>query len=269
MNNQEVLGESMEYKNIRLEHVGLVAVVTLNAPEVLNALSADMVSELSHAITEVTTSDARCLLITGEGRAFCAGANLQTQGSSDEVPPAGGVLETHYHPVMNKLKNMDIPMVSAVNGPCVGVGMSFAVMADMVIAAKSAYFLQAFANIGLVPDGGATWLLPRLIGWGRAVELSMMAERLPAEQAFEWGLVNRLVEDDRLMDEAMAVADKLANGPMSLGLIRRAYWQTFNNSYAEQFQLEANLQNEAGASADNREGVQAFLEKREAKFSGK
>lgn len=260
----------MDYKNIDLEYVDRVAVLKLSAPEVLNALSGEMVTELSHAVTTVTRSDARCLLITGEGRAFCAGANLQARGGGDEeLPPAGGILETHYHPVMNKLKNMDIPMVSAVNGPCVGVGMSLAVMADMVIAGKSAYFLQAFANIGLVPDGGATWLLPRLIGWGRAVELSLMAERLPAEKAFEWGLVNRLVEDDQLMDEAMTVAEKLANGPMSLGLIRKAYWETFNNSYSEQFQLEANLQNAAGASDDNREGVQAFLEKRKAKFTGK
>lgn len=260
----------MDYKNIDLDYVDRVAVLKLNAPEVLNALSGEMVTELSHAVTEVTRSEARCLLITGEGRAFCAGANLQARGKNEgELPPAGHVLETHYHPVMNKLKNMDIPMVSAVNGPCVGVGMSLAVMADMVVAAKSAYFLQAFANIGLVPDGGATWLLPRLIGWGRAVELSLMAERLPAEKAFEWGLINRLVEDDQLMDEAMAVAQKLASGPMSLGLIRRAYWETFNNSYAEQFQLEANLQNIAGASDDNREGVQAFLEKRTAKFTGK
>lgn len=260
----------MEYKNISVDYVDRVAVLKLNAPEVLNALSSDMVTELSGAVTEVTQSEARCLLITGEGRAFCAGANLQGRGKpEDELPPAGSVLETHYHPVMNKLKNMDIPMVSAVNGPCVGVGMSLAVMADMVIAAKSAYFLQAFANIGLVPDGGATWLLPRLIGWGRAVELSLMAERLPAEKAFEWGLVNRLVDDDQLMDEAMAVATRLANGPMSLGLMRKAYWESFNNSYSEQFQLEANMQTMASSSEDSREGVMAFLEKRSANFTGK
>ena len=260
----------MEYKNISIDYVDRVAVLKLNAPEVLNALSSDMVTELSGAVTEVTQSEARCLLITGEGRAFCAGANLQGRGQpEDELPPAGSVLETHYHPVMNKLKNMDIPMVSAVNGPCVGVGMSLAVMADMVIAAKSAYFLQAFANIGLVPDGGATWLLPRLIGWGRAVELSLMAERLPAEKAFEWGLVNRLVDDDQLMDEAMAVATRLANGPMSLGLMRKAYWESFNNSYSEQFQLEANMQTMASSSEDSREGVMAFLEKRSANFTGK
>ncbi|MEM7018550.1 MAG: enoyl-CoA hydratase-related protein, partial [Pseudomonadota bacterium] len=245
----------MDYNNVKLEYIDNVAVVKLAAPEVLNALSGPMVQELSHAITAVTKSEARCLLLTGEGRAFCAGANLSARGKPEELPPAGSALETHYHPVMNKLRNMDIPMVSAVNGPCVGVGMSFAIMADMVVAAKSAYFLQAFANIGLVPDGGATWLLPRLIGWGRAVELSLMAERLPAEQALEWGLVNRLVENDDLMPTAMEIATKLANGPMSLGLIRKAYWETFNNSYAEQFQLEANLQNIAGSSADTREGV--------------
>jgi 2-(1,2-epoxy-1,2-dihydrophenyl)acetyl-CoA isomerase len=170
---------------------------------------------------------------------------------------------------MTKLRNMEIPMVSAVNGPAVGVGMSFAVMADIVVAARSAYFLQAFANIGLVPDGGATHLLPRIIGWRRAVELSMLAERLPAETALDWGLVNRVVDDDKLMEEALGLAARLANGPRSLGLMRKAYWETFSNSYSEQFQLEANLQGIAGASEDNREGVKAFLEKRPAKFTGK
>jgi 2-(1,2-epoxy-1,2-dihydrophenyl)acetyl-CoA isomerase len=260
----------MSYRNILVEYHDKVAVLKLNAPQVLNALSQDMVQELSHAISEITRSDARCLLMTGEGRAFSSGANLQARGKGeDELAPAGSVLETHYHPVMTKLRNMEIPMVSAVNGPAVGVGMSFAVMADYVVAAKSAYFLQAFANIGLVPDGGATWLLPRLIGWGRAVELSLLAERLPAEKALDWGLVNSVVEDDALMDEAMAIANRLGNGPRSLGLIRQAYWASFNNSYAEQFQLEANLQNIASASEDNREGIQAFLEKRPAKFTGK
>ena len=260
----------MSYKNIAIEYVDRVAILKLNAPEVLNALSPDMVQEMSAAITDILQSDARCLLMTGEGRAFCAGANLQTTRSAGKgLPPAGSVLETHYHPVMNKLRNMEIPMVSAVNGPAVSVGMSLAVMADIVVAARSAYFLQAFANIGLVPDGGATYLLPRMIGWGRAIELSLLAERLPAETALEWGLVNRVVDDDRLMDEAMSLATRLANGPKSLGLIRRAYWESFSNSYSEQFQLEANLQAIAGASDDNREGVNAFLEKRPAKFTGK
>ena len=258
----------MTYENVLLEYRDRVALLTLNAPDVLNALSNDMVSELHHAIVEVINSDARCLLMTGSGRAFSAGANLQQRGEVNGPNAPGSALETHYHPVMTKLRNMEIPMVTAINGPAVGVGMSFAVMSDYAIAARSAYFLQAFANIGLVPDGGATFILPRIIGWRRAVELSMMAERLPAETALEWGLINRVVDDEELMQEAMQVSNKLANGPYSLGLIRQAYWQSYNNSYAEQFQLEVNLQDKASSTRDNAEGVRAFLEKRDAKFNG-
>lgn len=161
-------------------------------------------------------------------------------------------------------------MVSAVHGPAAGVGMSFALMADIVCASSDAYFLQAFARIGLVPDGGATFLLPRLIGWGRAVELSMLAEKLPAERAHEWGLVNRVYDDrDALMEGAREMALRLARGPRSLALIRRAYWSTWQNSYEQQLDLEARLQGEAGATEDSKEGVAAFLEKRESRFQGR
>ena len=258
----------MSYENIVVEYIDQVGLIKLNAPQVLNALSGEMVSELSAAIREVLKSDARCLLLTGEGRAFCAGANLQAR-PADGPPIPGHVLETHYHPVMNMLRKMEIPMVTAINGPAVGVGMSFAVMSDYAVAAKSAYFLQAFANIGLVPDGGSTYILPRLIGWRRAVELSMLAERLPAETALEWGLINKVVEGDELMTEAMAIAIRLANGPKSLGLMRQAYWESLNNSYTDQLQLEADLQGVAGRTSDNIEGITAFLEKRPAKFTGK
>ena len=258
----------MSYENIVLEYIDQVGLIKLNAPQVLNALSGEMVSELGAAIREVLKSDARCLLLTGEGRAFCAGANLQAR-PADGPPIPGHVLETHYHPVMNMLRKMEIPMVTAINGPAVGVGMSFAVMSDYAVAAKSAYFLQAFANIGLVPDGGSTYILPRLIGWRRAVELSMLAERLPAETALEWGLINKVVEGDELMTEAMAIATRLANGPKSLGLMRQAYWESLNNSYTDQLQLEADLQGVAGRTSDNIEGITAFLEKRPAKFTGK
>ncbi len=258
----------MAYAQIKVEHHDKVGIITLNAPEVLNALSSDMVAELSQALDEVLASDARCLLLTGEGRGFCAGANLQTRGKEGGPTPVGSVLETHYHPILNRIRQMDIPMVSAVNGPAVGVGMSFAVIADIVVAAKSAYFLQAFARIGLVPDGGATYYLPRMIGWSRALELSLLAEKLPAEKAEDWGLVNRVVDDADLMLEALAIATKLANGPYSLGLIRKAYWESQRNSYEGQLQLEADLQRQAGSSKDNREGVLAFLEKRDAKFTG-
>ena len=162
-----------------------------------------------------------------------------------------------------------MPIVTAVNGVAAGVGMSFALVGDIVCAQKGAYFLQAFARIGLVPDGGATFMLPRLIGWGRAMELSLLAERLPAEQAHQWGLVNRLFEDnDALLEGAKAIARKLADGPRSLAFIRQAYWSTWHNSYEQQLDLEARLQTQAGATKDFQEGVQAFLEKREAKFQG-
>lgn len=259
----------MGYEKIAVAYEDSVAIVTLNDPGVLNALSNRMVQELHAAIGDVLASDARCLLLTGEGRAFCAGANLAAGGgASEDLPPSGHVLETHYHPVMNQLRQMEIPFVTAINGPAVGVGMSFAVMSDYAIASSDAYFLQAFANIGLVPDGGATWILPRIIGFRRAMELSMLAERLPAASALEWGLINRVVEGDALMDEALTVARRLAEGPRSLALIRKLYWESSTNSYAEQFQLEVNMQQQAQQSNDSREGVLAFLEKRKANFTG-
>jgi 2-(1,2-epoxy-1,2-dihydrophenyl)acetyl-CoA isomerase len=147
--------------------------------------------------------------------------------------------------------------------------MSLALSGDIVVAADSAYFLQAFAKIGLIPDGGATWYLPRLIGWGRAMELSMLAERLPASEALDWGLINRVVPEAELQTEARAMARRLATGPKSLGLIRKAYWASWENDFNKQMQLEADLQTEAHASADNREGVAAFLEKRAPQFTGR
>ena len=246
-----------------------VAVVTLNAPEVLNALSAEMVRQLSVAVSKAAkTKGVRCLLINAAGRGFCAGANLQARGAATDLPPAGSALETHYAPLMNKLRNLSFPIVTAVNGPAAGVGMSLALTGDIVMASDTAYFLQAFAKIGLVPDGGATWYLPRLIGWGRAMELSMLAERLPASEALSWGLVNRVVPEAELAAASMAMAQRLASGPKSLGLIRKAYWASWENDFNKQMQLEADLQTEAHASADNREGVAAFLEKRPPVFTG-
>ena len=164
---------------------------------------------------------------------------------------------------------MNIPIVTAVNVAAAGIGMSFALMGDIVFASKSAFFLQAFRRIGLVPDGGSTWLLPRLIGNARAKELSILGERLPAEKAYDWGLINRLTEDDTLIDEAMKVCKELAYGPMSLRLIRKAFWESSDNTYEEQINLERDLQFEAGNSEDFKEGVKAFLEKRDAEFKGK
>lgn len=249
---------------------GKVAVLKFNHTEVLNAVGGQMLEEFTDAVAELrANADARALLITGEGRAFCAGANLQDDGKNTEGKRSGDGLRSGYHPLLLALRDLPMGIVTAVNGAAAGVGMSFAIVGDIVCASKSAYFLQAFARIGLVPDGGSTFMLPRMIGWGRAMELSMLAERLPAEQAHEWGLVNRLFEDnDALMTGAMEVAERFANGPKSIHLIRKAYWNTWHNAYEQQLDLEAQLQNEAGQSNDFKEGVQAFLEKRDAEFTG-
>lgn len=263
----------MSYERVKLDFDDGVAILKFNHPEVMNAIGGQMVAELGAAVQEIKRpgNGARCLLLTGEGRGFCSGANLSDRGANAPAGTqrsAGDGLRGAYHPLLLDLRSLDMPMVSAVNGAAAGVGMSFAVMADIVCAGKSAFFLQAFARIGLVPDGGATWLLPRLIGWGRAMELSLLAERLPAAQAKEWGLVNFIFEDAELLPEALKIARRLANGPKSLALIRKAYWQSLTNSYAEQLELEAQLQSQAGTTTDHREGVAAFLEKRDARFTG-
>lgn len=263
----------MGYERIRLDYDGKIAVLKFNHPEVRNAVGAQMLTELGQAIREVRDrgAEVRCLMITGEGAGFCAGANLADADRTKqrETQGAGDGLRSGYHPLLCAMRDLEMPIVTAVNGAAAGVGMSFALMGDIVVAGESAFFLQAFARIGLIPDGGATFLLPRLIGWGRAMELSMLAERLPAAKALDWGLINRMVADDQLVDEAMGIARKLADGPRSLALIRKAYWQTWSNSYETQLDLEARLQNEAGRSVDFKEGVSAFLEKRDAEFQGR
>jgi 2-(1,2-epoxy-1,2-dihydrophenyl)acetyl-CoA isomerase len=248
-----------------------VALLKFNHPEVMNAVGTQMLGDFHDAVAEIQSGagKARCVLLTGEGRGFCAGANLQDDAKIGKSQGAGSALRSGYHPLLFALRELDMPIVTAVNGAAAGVGMSFALMGDIVCASKQAFFLQAFARIGLVPDGGSTFMLPRLIGWGRAVELSMLAERLPAEKALEWGLINRLYEDsDSLMIGAREIALKLANGPKSLSLIRKAYWSTWQNSYEQQLDLEAQLQNQAGRTTDFKEGVGAFLEKRDAQFTG-
>jgi len=258
-------------ERVSLEFEGKVAVLKFNHPEVMNAVGSQMVEELMDAALEVRNpgSGARCLLVTGEGRSFCAGANLQDEQRGERKGGAGDGLRRSYHPLLLALRDLDMPVVTAVNGAAAGVGMSFAMLGDIVCASRNAFFLQAFARIGLVPDGGSTFMLPRLIGWGRAMELSLLAERLPAEQAHQWGLVNRLYDDNEaLMSGAMDIARRLADGPKSLSLIRKAYWETWHNSFEQQLDLEARLQNQAGASRDFAEGVTAFLEKRDARFTG-
>jgi 2-(1,2-epoxy-1,2-dihydrophenyl)acetyl-CoA isomerase len=259
----------MEFERAKLDFDGQIGILKLNHPEVMNAVSPAMVGGLMKALDEVDRrrDEVRCVIITGEGRGFCAGANLQP--ASGERVDAGMLLETVFHPFLRRLRELAVPLVTAVNGAAAGVGMSFALMGDLVLCARSAYFLQAFRRIGLVPDGGSTWLLPRLIGRARASELSLLGERLPADKALEWGLVNRVFADDELMEKAREMGRELAAGPtIALGLIRRLYWESLDNTYEEQLNLERQMPRRAGASADFKEGVRAFLEKRPAKFSG-
>lgn len=258
----------MSYKKIILEITDNVAVLTLNQPEKLNALSVDLLLEFRDAVESLEhNDDARCLLLTGAGRAFCAGADLTPSAASGG---SGDGLVTHYHPITEKLRSLPMPVISAVNGPAAGAGMSIAITPDLILAGRSAYFLQAFRNIGLIPDVGSTWLLPRLIGHQRTVELMFLGERLPAEKAQEWGLVYRVYDDDKLMEEAMKLARFLAHGPTrAYTYMREALRKTYDNAYSEQLELEARLQGLAGRTEDAREGALAFIEKREAVFKGR
>src|SRR3982074_2182039 len=263
-----------QLKHVTVDIDGPVAILKLDHQEVMNAVSMDMLGGLGEALDAIDDrkTEVRCLVITGAGRAFCTGANLRGRGN---VKPggrsnAGAALETAYHPFLRRLRNLHCPIVTSVNGPAAGAGMSIALMGDMILCARSAYFLQAFRRIGLVPDCGSTWLLPRLIGKAPSAELSFMGERLAAEKAVEWGLVNRVHDDAALMEETMKLAHELANGPtIALSLIRKLYWQTPDNSFEDQLNLEFQSQRIAGAAEDFKEGVTAFLEKRPANFKGR
>jgi 2-(1,2-epoxy-1,2-dihydrophenyl)acetyl-CoA isomerase len=252
---------------------GRIAVLTMNHPEVMNAASVGMVEGLRNALSHIEASgEYRAVVLTGEGRGFCSGANLSDTSQRQQEGPrdAGRVLEESYHPLLRTIRDLKIPFLTAVNGAAAGVGMSIALMGDLVLAARSAYFLQAFARIGLVPDGGSTWLLPRLIGLARARELSLLAEKLPAETALAWGLINRVFEDSQLMSEALTLAERLASGPtFALAATRRLYWSSPHHSFEQQLDLERQTQKAAGATEDFVEGVTAFLQKRPAQFKGK
>jgi 2-(1,2-epoxy-1,2-dihydrophenyl)acetyl-CoA isomerase len=264
----------MQHGRILLETTGDVAVMTLNDPSVLNAFGHKLREDMTVALDRVEAGSARCLVITGAGRAFCSGANLNDpdRPPRDRAAEARGEaksdLETWYNPMFLRLRALSIPIITAINGMAAGAGMSLALSGDIRIAARSASFLQAFARIGLVPDCGSSWLLPRLIGMARAMELSLLAERLPAETALTWGLINRIEDDAVLMPKSMELARSLASGPRSMGMIRQMYWEAMDNRYSEQLELEAKLQSQAGATRDFEEGVAAFREKRPARFVG-
>lgn len=259
----------MNYHHIRLElSPAAVATITLARPERLNALSAQTVDELRSAVEQVGGSGARCLMITGEGRGFSSGADLA--GGGQPPDDAGEALEERFNPLIEAIFAVPVPVVAAVNGPAAGAGCSLALSADIVIAARSAYFLQAFINVGLIPDAGATWLLPRLAGRARAMEMMMLGERVSAEQARDWGLIARVVEDEYFTAEAIALATRLAQGPtVALGLVRRLARDAEQRPLGEALAAEREAQREAGRSEDFRQAVAAFLEKRSPRFEGR
>jgi 2-(1,2-epoxy-1,2-dihydrophenyl)acetyl-CoA isomerase len=259
----------MDFEHIRIaQSPAAVATITIARPDRLNALSAQTVDELRAAVEQAGGSGARCLLITGEGRGFSSGADLASGGG---LPAdAGAALEKHFNPLMRALFDLPIPVVAAVNGAAAGAGASLALAADIVIAARSAYFLQAFVNIGLIPDAGATWLLPRLVGRSRALEMMMLGERISAEQALDWGLISRVVEDDELETEAVALATRLAQGPtIALGLIRKLARESQHLPFDEALAAERVAQREAGGTADFKAAVFAFLQKLQPRFDGR
>ncbi len=259
------------FEMIRVERDGPLLVITLNRPERLNAAPPQMFEEIRAAAMLAADDGARAVLITGEGRAFCSGADLANNASmagpmSDHILKA---LNEGYNPVMMALAALPIPIVTAVNGAAAGIGCSLALAGDFTIAAKSAYFLQAFVNIGLVPDGGSTWMLPRLVGVARAMEMVMLGERIPATTAAEWGLIYKAVEDDALPAEARALAMRLANGPtLALGAMRKLMREGLDSSYPTALAAEAEAQSKVCMTADSIEGTAAFLTKRPANFTG-
>ncbi|HEX7761324.1 MAG TPA: enoyl-CoA hydratase/isomerase [Caulobacteraceae bacterium] len=260
----------MAYNKIKVSIADKVATVALSDPSTMNAAGIDMIIELAEAFKGLAENpEVRAVILTGEGRGFCSGANLTSVGGSGGAPQgAGSSLETHYNPFVTLLRDFPKPIVTAVNGAAAGVGCSLALMGDLVLAGESAYFLQAFRRIGLVPDGGSTYLLPRLIGRARAMEMAMLGERVSAAKALEWGLINRCIPDAELMAEATRLAKELADGPKALAMIRKLIWKSLDTEWADQLQAEATTQNEAGRTADFAEGVKAFLQKRTAQFTG-
>jgi 2-(1,2-epoxy-1,2-dihydrophenyl)acetyl-CoA isomerase len=257
------------YETITFDIADQIATITLNRPERLNAMGPQMADEISDAVDNL--AGARALVITGEGRAFCSGADLQARGIGTAVGATGpyGALTRSYNPTMVKLSKLNVPIITAVNGPAAGIGCSLGLCADFAIAGKSAYFLQAFVNIGLVPDGGASWMLPRLIGKARATQMMMLGEKIGGQRAADWGLVYKCVEDADLQAEARALATRLANGPtLALGLMRQNIATALEMDYASALTREAEAQRIAGASADAAEGGLSFLQKRKAEFKG-
>ncbi len=252
---------------LKIETSQGVTTIALDDPKTLNALTPQLAISLGQALEDAAKSS-RVIILTGSSRAFCSGANLQNRTTAKPGDiDAGSSLDQAYNPLMMVIRNLDVPLITAINGPAAGIGASIAMAGDIIIAGESSYFLEAFCHIGLVPDGGATWMLVRNVGRVRAAEMALLGEKIPAPQAFDWGMVTRVVQDDAVLTTANEFANRLANGPThALGLMRKLLWAAGDASFQDQLNGERDAQASAGKHPHFAEGVAAFLAKRKANF---
>ncbi|MDT9599976.1 2-(1,2-epoxy-1,2-dihydrophenyl)acetyl-CoA isomerase PaaG [Sphingosinicella rhizophila] len=259
----------MAYRTIDFKQAGGIARLTLNRPDRLNSFTVEMHEEVARALEGA--GDARVLIITGAGRGFCAGQDLNDRAvAPGEKVDLGHSVESYYNPLIRKLTSLPMPVIARVNGVAAGAGANIALACDIVVAAKSAKFIQSFASIGLIPDSGGTWVLPRLVGQARALGLALTAEPLPAEKAAEWGLIWKAVEDIELDAEVDTLAARFATAPTrGLAAIKKMIRASWTHSLDEELDLQRDAMRELGYSDDYREGVAAFMEKRTPRFTGR
>ncbi len=261
----------MNYENILFDTANNIATITLNRPQTLNAFTEAMIAETTHAFRQAGRDEGvRCVVITGNGRAFSSGQNLAEVQERAGQFSIGEHLRKGYNQLIRQMVRLEKPVIGAINGIAAGAGCGIALAADIRIASDKAGFMLAFSKIGLVPDSGINWFLPRLIGYARAYEMALTAAKIPADTALAWGMVNRVVPHEQLMETAAAWARSVASGPtLAYGLTKRAMNKSWRMSLDEALDYEAHLQEVCGRSQDNQEGIEAFLKKREARFSGK